>query len=95
MNIRPLADRVVLKMSEPEEKTQGGIILAASSQENPHTATVVAVGPGNVYEGKTEPMYVKVGDVVLINKNGGQEITMGDEKLTIVRQSDILGIIEN
>ncbi len=94
MNIRPLADRVVLKMSEPEEKTQGGIILAASSQEKPQTATVVAVGPGNVYEGKTEPMYVKVGDIVLINKYGGQEITMGDEKYTIVRQSDILGIIE-
>lgn len=95
MNIRPLADRVVLKMAEPEEKTQSGIILAAASQEKPQVAEVIAVGPGNVFEGKTEPMYVKVGDHVLINKYGGQEVTMGEEKYTIVCQSDILGIIED
>lgn len=95
MNIRPLADRVVLKMAEPEEKTQSGIILAAGSKEKPQVAEVIAVGPGNVFEGKTEPMYVKVGDKVLINKYGGQEVTMGEEKYNIVRQSDILGILED
>ncbi|MEG2039045.1 MAG: co-chaperone GroES, partial [Oscillospiraceae bacterium] len=91
---KPLADRVVLKMEEPEQMTQSGIILSASSKEKPQVAKVIAAGPGNVHEGKLEEMYVKVGDKVLINKYGGQEVTLDDEEYTIVRQSDILGIIE-
>ena len=90
MTIKPLADRVVLKPCELEETTKGGIILAASAQEKPQVAEVVAVGPG----GNEVKMYVKVGDKVISSKYSGTEVKMDDVNYNIVRQSDILAIVE-
>ena len=90
MTIKPLADRVVLKPCELEETTKGGIILAASAQEKPQVAEVVAVGPGGTVDG----MYVKVGDKVISSKYSGTEVKMDDVNYNIVRQSDILAIVE-
>ena len=94
MNIKPLADRVVLKMVEAEETTQSGIILAGSAKEKPQVAEVVAVGPGGNVEGKEVTMYVKTGDKVLTSKYSGTEVKVDGEEYTIVRQSDILAIVE-
>ncbi len=94
MNIRPLADRVVVKASAVEETTKSGIILAASAQEKPQYAEVVAVGPGGEVDGKTVEMYVKVGEKVIVGKYAGTEVKLGKEEYTIVRQSDILAVIE-
>ena len=90
MTINPLADRVVVQYAKPEEKTQGGIILTASTQEKPQVATVTAVGLGK----NGEPVSVKVGDQVLVGKYAGTEIKVGDEEYTIVNAGDILAIIE-
>ena len=90
MTIKPLADRVVLKLVEVEETTKSGIILAASSQEKPQVAEVVAVGPGGVVDGKDVEMYVNVGDKVITSKYSGTEVKLDNEEYTIVRQSDIL-----
>ena len=90
MTIKPLADRVVLKPCELEETTKGGIILAASAQEKPQVAEVVAVGP----DGNEVKMYVKVGDKVISSKYSGTEVKMDDVNYNIVRQSDILAIVE-
>jgi len=94
MAIKPLADRVVVKPSEAEEKTTGGIILPDTAKEKPQEGTVIAVGPGKVSDnGKIVPMEVKIGDKVLYGKYSGTEITIkGDEHL-IMRESDILAII--
>ena len=89
MTINPLADRVVVQYAKPEEKTQGGIILTASTQEKPQVATVTAVGPGK----NGEPVSVKVGDQVLVGKYAGTEVTFEDKKYLIVKQSDILAIV--
>ncbi|MBO5359296.1 MAG: co-chaperone GroES [Clostridia bacterium] len=94
MNIRPLADRVVVKASAVEETTKSGIILAASAQEKPQYAEIVAVGPGGEVDGKTVEMYVKVGEKVIVGKYAGTEVKLGKEEYTIVRQSDILAVIE-
>ncbi len=94
MSIKPLADRVVIKMVEAEETTKGGIILAGSAKEKPQVAEVVAVGPGGNVEGKEVTMYVKVGDRVLTSKYSGTEIKLDGQEYTIVRQSDILAIVD-
>ena len=95
MTIKPLADRVVLKPTEAEEKTKTGIILTAASQEKPQIAEVVAVGPGELGEdGKLRPMNVKVGDKVIASKYSGTEVKADGIEYTIVRQSDILAIVE-
>ena len=90
MTIKPLADRVVIKMVEAEETTKSGIILTASAQEKPSIAEVVAVGPG----GKDIVMNVKVGDRVLISKYAGTEVKVDGVEYSILRQSDILAVVE-
>ena len=94
MKLKPLADRVVVKMTEAEETTKSGIVLAASAQEKPQIAEVVAVGPGGLVDGNEVEMYVKVGDKVIIGKYSGQEVKMDKEEYTIVRQAEILAIVE-
>ena len=90
MNIKPLADRVVIKMLEAEETTKSGIILASAAKEKPQVAEVVAVGPGGVVDGKDIVMEVAVGDKVLISKYAGTEVKLDGEEYMILRQSDIL-----
>ena len=94
MMMKPLADRVVIKMVEAEETTKSGIILAGSAKEKPQVAEVVAVGPGGNVDGKDVTMYVKAGDRVITSKYSGTEVTMDGVEYTIVRQSDILAIVE-
>ncbi len=94
MTIKPLADRVVIKMIEAEETTKGGIILAAAAKEKPQVAEVVAVGPGGVVDGEKVEMYLKVGDKVLLSKYAGTEVKIDDVEYTILRQSDVLAIVE-
>ncbi len=93
MKIKPLADRVVIKMVEAEETTQSGIILAGSAKEKPQVAQVVEVGPGGFVDGNEVKMEVKIGDKVLISKYSGTEVKLDSEEYTIVRQSDILAIV--
>lgn len=94
MMIKPLADRVVTKAVEAEEKTKSGIILTAAAQEKPQMAEVVAVGPGGVVDGNEVKMYVKVGDRVITSKYAGTEVKIDGVEYSIVRQSDILATIE-
>ena len=94
MNIKPLADRVVVKMTEAEEVSKGGIFLSAASQEKPSVAEVVAVGKGGVVDGHEVTMELKVGDKVLIGKYAGTEVKLDGEEYTIVRQSDVLAVVE-
>lgn len=94
MTIKPLLDRVVVKTVAAEETTKSGIILAASAQEKPQVAEVVAVGPGGVVDGKEVVMYVKVGDKVITGKYSGTEVKIDGEEYTIVRQADILAVVE-
>ncbi len=94
MNIKPLADRVVVKLTELEETTQSGIILAAAAKEKPQVAEVLAVGPGGMVDGQEVEMYVKVGDKVITSKYSGTEVKLNKEEYIIVRQSDILAIVE-
>ena len=93
MNIKPLADRVVIKMVEAEETTKSGIILAGTAKEKPQIAEVVAVGPGGMVEGKEIAMYVHVGDKVLISRYGGTDVKLDGVEYTIVRQNDILAVV--
>ena len=95
MKLTPLADRVVLKMTEPEETTKGGIILTGSAKEKPQVAEVIAVGPGGIVDGKEVKMTVKVGDKVLTSKYSGTEVKVDGEECTIVRQGDILAVVED
>ena len=90
MTIKPLADRVVIKMLEAEETTKSGIILTSKAQEKPQVAEVVAVGPGGVIVGKEVKMEVSVGDKVLTSKYSGTEVKIDNEEYTIVSQNDIL-----
>ena len=92
--IKPLQDRVVLKMVENEETTKSGILLAANSKEKPQLAVVIAVGPGGNIDGKEVVMQAKEGDKVVFAKYAGTEIKLDGEEYVIVRQGDILGIIE-
>ncbi len=94
MRIKPLGDRVVLRMLEAEEKTKAGIVLPGSAKEKPQEAEVVAVGPGGVIDGKEVVMQVKVGDKVLTGKYSGTEVKIDGEEYTIVKQNDILAIVE-
>jgi len=94
MTIKPLADRVVIKMLEAEETTKGGIILAGAAKEKPQVAEIVAVGPGGTVDGKEVKMEVKVGQKVLIGKYSGTEVKVDGDECTIVRQSDILAIVD-
>jgi len=94
MTIKPLGDKVVIKMVEAVETTKSGIVLPGTAKEKPQVAEVVAVGPGGVVEGKEITMLVKIGDKVLINKYSGTEVKLDDVELTIVRQSDILAVVE-
>lgn len=94
MKIKPLADRVVIKMLEAEETTKGGIILTSSAQEKPQVAEIVAVGPGGVVDGEKVVMEVKVGDKVLISKYAGTEVKVDGVEYTILRQNDVLAIVE-
>ena len=92
--IKPLEDRVVVKMVEAEETTKSGIILSAGAQEKPQVAEVVAVGPGKEYDGKIEKMQVKVGDKVITGKYSGTEVKYDGTEYIIVKQSDILAIVD-
>ena len=94
MTIKPLADRVVIKMVEAEETTKSGIILAGSAKEKPQVAEIIAVGPGGIVEGKEIVMNVKVGEKVLISKYSGTEVKVDGQEYTILRQNDILAIVE-
>lgn len=94
MTIKPLCDRVVLKPVEAEETTKSGIILTASAKEKPEIAQVVAVGPGGKVDGNDVEMFVKVGDKVITAKYAGTEVKVDGEEYSIVRQSDILAIVE-
>lgn len=94
MKIKPLGDRVVIKMMETEETTKSGIVLPGSAKEKPQVAEIVAVGPGGVVDGKEIKMEVKVGDKVLISKYAGTEVKMDNQEYTILRQSDILAVVE-
>ncbi|MEG0751131.1 MAG: co-chaperone GroES [Oscillospiraceae bacterium] len=94
MKLKPLADRVVLKMTEAEETTKSGIVLTASAKEKPQIAEVLAVGPGGLVDGKEVQMTVKKGDKVILSKYAGTEVKMDGEECVIVRQSDILAIVE-
>ena len=94
MAIKPLADRVVTKLVEAEEPTKSGIILTSAAQEKPQIEEIVAVGPGGMVDGKDVVMYVKVGDRVLTSKYSGTEIKLDGEEFIIVRQSDILAIVD-
>mgnify|MGYP000903446413 FL=1 len=95
MKIKPLGERVVIKMVETEEVTKGGIVLPGSAKEKPQIAEVVAVGPGGVDEkGREIKMQVKVGDKVLISKYAGTDVKIDNVEYTILKQSDILAIVE-
>ena len=94
MNIKPLLDRVVLKLDDAEETTASGIVLSSAAQEKPQYANVVAVGPGGLVDGKEVQMYVKVGDKVISSKYAGTDVKIDGEEYTIVKQSDILAIVE-
>ena len=94
MKLKPLADRVVIKMVEVEETTKSGIILTAAAKEKPQVAEVIAVGPGGNVDGKEIVMHVKVGDKVITSKYSGTEVKIDAEELIIVRQNDILAVVE-
>ena len=94
MTIKPLADRVVVKQAEIEETSKGGIILPGSAKEKPQVAEVVAVGPGGMIDGNEVKMLVKVGDKVITSKYAGTEVKCDGVEYSIVRQSDILAIVE-
>ena len=94
MSIKPLLDRVVLKVEEAEEKTKSGIILSSGAKEKPQIAEVLEVGPGGNVEGKEIQMYVKKNDKVIVSKYAGTEVKYEGEDYIIVKQSDILAIVE-
>ncbi len=94
MKIKPLGERVVIKMLEGEETTKSGIVLPGSAKEKPQVAEVVAVGPGTVVDGKEVKMEVKVGDKVLMSKYAGTEVKYDGIEYTILKQSDILAVVE-
>ena len=94
MKLSPLGDRVVLKQLEAEETTKSGIVLPGQSKEKPQQAEVIAVGPGGVIDGKEVTMQVKVGQKVIYSKYAGTEVKLDDEEFIIVKQNDVLAIIE-
>lgn len=94
MNIKPLGDRVVIKKIEAEETTKSGIVLPGTAKEKPQMAQVVAVGPGGIVEGKEVTMQVKVGDKVIFSKYAGSEIKFDGQEYTVLKQDDLLAIVE-
>jgi chaperonin GroES len=94
MKLKPLGDRVVIKQLEAEEKTKSGIILPGSAKEKPQEAEIIAVGPGGVIDGKEIKMEVKVGDRVIYSKYAGTEVKIENDEFIIVKQNDILAIVE-
>ena len=94
MKLVPLGDRVVLKQLVAEETTKSGIVLPGQTKEKPQQAEVLAVGPGGMVDGKEITMHVKVGDQVIYSKYAGTEVKLDDEEYMVVRQSDILAIVE-
>lgn len=94
MKLKPVADRVVIKTIEAEETTKSGIILSSASQEKPQICEVIAVGPGGLVDGVDVKMFVKKGDKVVVAKYAGTEIKLDDQEYTIIKQSDILAIVE-
>ena len=94
MKLKPLADRVVIKMVEAEETTKGGIILTGAAKEKPEVAEVIEVGPGGLVDGKEVKMTVMKGQKVITSKYAGTEVKVDGEECTIVRQADILAIVE-
>ena len=94
MSLRPLGDKVVIKVKAEEVKTLGGIVLPGSAQEKPQQGQVVAVGTGEIIDGKKVPLDVKVDDEVIYSKYSGNEVKIGDEEFLIIRQADILAIVE-
>ena len=95
MKLTPLSDRVILKMVETEETTKGGIILTGSAKEKPSVAEVISVGPGGMVDGKEVEMILKPGDKVITSKYMGTEVKIDGEQLTIVKQSDVVAIVED
>ena len=95
MTVKPLGDRVVIKNVEAEETTKSGLILTSAAKEKPQMAEVLAVGPGGMVDGKEVKMEVKVGDNVIYSKYAGTEVKMDEEEFIIVKQNDILAIINN
>ena len=95
MTLKPLLDRVVIKMTETEETTKSGIILTGSAKEKPQVAEVIAVGPGGVVDGKDVVMQIKVGDKVITSKYSGTEVKLDGVEYSVVRQSDILAVVED
>ena len=94
MNVKPLGDRGVIKNVETEETTKSGIVLPGAAKEKPQMAEVLAVGPGGLVDGKEVTMHVKVGDKVIYSKYAGTEVKLDGEEMIIVRQSDILAVVE-
>jgi chaperonin GroES len=94
MKLKPLADRVIIKLVEAEETTKSGLILTGSAKEKPEVAEVIAVGPGGIVDGKEITMTVKAGDKVITSKYSGTEVKVDGEEYTIVRQNDILAVVE-
>ena len=94
MTLKPLLDRVVIKSVAAEETTKSGIILTGSAKEKPQMSEVIAVGPGGMVDGKEVTMYVKPGDKVIYSKYAGTEVKLDGEEYTIVRQSDVLAVVE-
>ena len=95
MKLSPLGDKVVLKQIEAEETTASGIVLPGNAQEKPQQAEVIAVGPGGVVDGKEVKMQVSVGDKVIYSKYAGTEVKLGDDEFIVVRQNDIVAIVED
>ncbi len=95
MTIKPVADRVLIKTVEAEETTQSGILLAASAQEKPQIAEVIAVGPGGIVDGNEVAMFLKPGDKVIVGKYTGTQVKVENEEYTLVRQADVLAIVED
>ncbi|MCI9606383.1 MAG: co-chaperone GroES [Oscillospiraceae bacterium] len=94
MKLKPLGDRVIIKMMEAEEKTKSGLILTGSAKEKPEIAEIIEVGPGGLVDGKEVKMTVKKGQKVITSKYSGTEVKVDGEEYTIVRQGDILAIVE-
>jgi chaperonin GroES len=94
MNIKPLGDRIVIKVLENEEKTRGGIVLPDTAKEKPQKGEVLAVGSGEIIDGKKVPLEVKVGDKIIYSKYAGTEVKVDDVEYLIIRQSDVLAILE-
>ena len=95
MTIKPLFDKIVIEACEAVEKTESGIFLAGEAKEKPQMATVIAVGPGGLIDGKEVTMQVKLGDKILYNKYAGSDFKVDGRNVTILRQSDVLAIIED